>query len=209
MNYTISRDAQTLGSHSSDEIRALLQASQLLPGDLATPEGGGTAVSVAQLVAPTAAPPTLPPEAFLVRRGGEQFGPYPFADLQRYALEGRFRPRDMTWSAGMAAWEPISHVLQRRGVSLPPPPHSETDESLKWVLPVGRSVLAIAAGYLGLFSVLLLPAPLALVFGILALKDLKKNPAKIGGGRAWFGIIAGGLGSLGLIFMLVAVVFDR
>jgi hypothetical protein len=209
MKYSISRDAQTLGAHSLEEIRALLQTGQFLPADLATPEGGGDAVSIAQLVAPTAAPPTLPPEAFLVRRGGEQFGPYPFADLQRYALEGRFRPTDVTWSAGMAAWEPISLVLQRRGVSLPPPTHGETNESLKWVLPVGRSALAIAAGYLGLFSVLLLPAPLALVFGILALKDLKKNPAKLGAGRAWFGVIAGGLGSLGLIFMLVAVIFDR
>jgi hypothetical protein len=209
MNYTISRAGQTLGTHSLDDTRALLQAGQLLPNDLASPETGGNAVNVAQLVAPSSSPPTLPPEAFLVRRGSEQFGPYPFDDLRRYTLDGRFRPADMTWCPGMPAWEPLAQVLQRRGVALPPPPRGDSNESLKWVLPVGRSGFAIAAGYLGLFSILILPAPIALVIGILALRDLKKNPALGGAGRAWFGIIAGGLGTLFLVVMLLVPVFAR
>ncbi|MBP7089188.1 MAG: DUF4190 domain-containing protein [Candidatus Omnitrophica bacterium] len=61
------------------------------------------------------------------------------------------------------------------------------------ILPVGRSGYAIAAGYLALFSVLLIPAPLALLFGILAVRDIKKNPKKHGMGRAIFGIVMGGV----------------
>src|SRR5690242_3226734 len=70
------------------------------------------------------------------------------------------------------------------------------------LLPVGRSGYAIAAGYLALFSILLAPAPLALIFGILAYGDIKKNPHKHGMGRAWFGIIMGTLGT-GIIALLI------
>jgi len=57
------------------------------------------------------------------------------------------------------------------------------------LLPVGRSGFAIAAGYLGLFAVIFFPAPLALLFGILAYRDIKRNPKKSGMGRAIFGIV--------------------
>ena len=59
------------------------------------------------------------------------------------------------------------------------------------ILPLGRSGYAIAAGYLGLFSVLLVPAPFAVLFGILAVLDIKKHKDKHGMGRAIFGIVMG------------------
>jgi hypothetical protein len=65
------------------------------------------------------------------------------------------------------------------------------------LLPVGRPASAIAAGYLALFAVLpifgLLPGILAVIFGILALKKINRDPSLCGKGRAWFGIIVGGL----------------
>jgi hypothetical protein len=64
---------------------------------------------------------------------------------------------------------------------------------MRMILPVGRSGWAIAAGYLALFSVLLVPAPFALGTGIAALYDIKKNPVKLGKGRAIFGIAMGGI----------------
>ena len=67
------------------------------------------------------------------------------------------------------------------------------DRTMRWLLPVGRSGYAVAAGYLGLFSLLVIPAPLALVFGILAVRDIGRNPKKHGMGRAVFGIIMGAL----------------
>jgi hypothetical protein len=74
---------------------------------------------------------------------------------------------------------------------------------LKYVLPIGRSGWAIAAGYLGLFAILLVPAPFALACGILGLRDISRHPKKIGKPRAIFGIVMGVLGSvlLGYIFL--------
>ena len=67
------------------------------------------------------------------------------------------------------------------------------DEGLQYVIPINTSGLAIAAGYVGLISVLCLPAPLALLLGILALRHLKKNPKLHGKGRAIFAIVMGAL----------------
>lgn len=83
---------------------------------------------------------------------------------------------------------------------------SELGESslARMMLPVGRSMWAIAAGYLGLFSLILCPAPLALVIGIIAIWHLKRNPHLHGMGRAIFGVVMGALGTIGLILGLIA-----
>jgi hypothetical protein len=76
---------------------------------------------------------------------------------------------------------------------------------MRLLLPIGCSGWAVAAGYAGLFSVLLLPAPLAILFGVLALRDIKRNPKKHGKGRAVFGIIIGAIGTLGLFWLLASL----
>jgi hypothetical protein len=78
-----------------------------------------------------------------------------------------------------------------------------TDKAMGLVVPVNVSPWAMVSGYLGLFSVLLVFAPFALVTGILALRDLKANPKRSGKGRAIFGIVMGSLCSLGLILLVV------
>lgn len=80
---------------------------------------------------------------------------------------------------------------------------------IRMLLPVGRSWMAIVAGYLGLVSVLLVPAPFALLFGILAIRDIRKHPKKHGMGRAIFGVIMGTLGTLFLAFMVVALALGK
>jgi hypothetical protein len=87
----------------------------------------------------------------------------------------------------------------------PPPRPFEEDPAMRLLLPVGRSGWAIAAGYLGLFSVLLVFAPFALLCGILAIRDIKRNPKKCGMGRAIFGIVMGALGTVGLVFLCAAI----
>ena len=77
------------------------------------------------------------------------------------------------------------------------------------LLPVGRSAWAIAAGYLGLFAVLLLPAPIALIISIVAIRDLKRHPDKHGLGRAIFGLVMGGLGTALLAIMAIGLAFAR
>ena len=76
---------------------------------------------------------------------------------------------------------------------------AQRDRSIEALLPVNRSGLAIAAGYAGLFAILLVFAPIALVLGVLALRDLSTKPTVGGRGRAWFGVVAGALGTLGLL----------
>ena len=83
----------------------------------------------------------------------------------------------------------------------PLPNHSD-DAALRLLLPVGRSGLAIAAGYLGLFSILIFPAPLALGCGIAALIDLRRHKEKHGLGRALFGLLMGGLFSALLLVLI-------
>ncbi len=83
----------------------------------------------------------------------------------------------------------------------------DSDEGLQYVIPINTSGLAIAAGYMGLISVLCLPAPIALILGILALNQLKKNPKMHGKGRAIFAIIMGGLFTLAMIgFGILAII---
>lgn len=85
-----------------------------------------------------------------------------------------------------------------------PPSKKDMGQNAGWrlLLPVGRSGWAIAAGYLGLFSVLVIPAPFALLCGILAIRDIQKNPQKHGMGRAIFGIIMSICGLLILYALL-------
>jgi hypothetical protein len=80
------------------------------------------------------------------------------------------------------------------------------DPAMRFLLPVGRSGWAIAAGYLGLFGILLLPAPFALLVGLVALRDLRRHPEKRGRGRAWFGTGVGVLGTLLLAYVVLKTV---
>ena len=102
--------------------------------------------------------------------------------------------------------------------SPPPPPlpeeaqpkKLEDDLGMRMLLPVGRSGYAIAAGYLGLFGLLIIPAPLALIFGILGIVDIqrskKRGKQKFGMGRAIFGLVIGILGTGVLLILSFAAV---
>ena len=85
-------------------------------------------------------------------------------------------------------------------------PSIEDSAGMRILLPVGRSMWAIAAGYLGLFSLIIVPAPIALIVGIIAVIDIKKNPQKHGMGRAIFAIIMGTLFLIPFILMLIGFV---
>lgn len=72
---------------------------------------------------------------------------------------------------------------------------------MRAIMPVGRSWWAIASGYLAL---LVITAPFAVITGILAIRDIRRNPHKHGMGRAIFGIVFGGLVTGGYVLVLVA-----
>ncbi len=150
-------------------------------------------------------------------QGGQQQGPVATAALRDMLSSGRLRPFDLVWHKGMPQWAPADSIegLVPAGLpigyaGLPQPGSSDIGQSAgtRWLLPVGRSGWAIAAGYLGLFSLLVLPAPVALIVSIVALRDIKKHPERHGKGRAIFGLIMGGIGTVLAIVIFVARVFD-
>lgn len=92
-------------------------------------------------------------------------------------------------------------------VSAPRPTAHTGAESagMRMLLPVGRSGWAIAAGYLGLISVLGFPGPLAIICSVIAFRDLRKNKELHGMGRAIFGLIAGVCGTILLVLVLIVI----
>ena len=87
----------------------------------------------------------------------------------------------------------------------PPPPRPLGDSAaMRMVLPVGRSGWAIAAGYLGLFAFIIVPAPLALIISLVAVWDLRKHREKRGWGRTTLGLVTGGLGTIVLVLILLS-----
>jgi hypothetical protein len=106
-----------------------------------------------------------------------------------------------------------SHCGQSPWLGGGPSPAAGTDlgydSALRMLVPVGRSMWAIAAGYAGLFALVIFPAPLALILGIVAVRHLKRNPTLHGMGRAVFGLVMGALGTAVLLLFALASIFGR
>jgi hypothetical protein len=158
-------------------------------------------------------------------QNGSQHGPLSLEVLQQLAVSGEVKAADMVWTTGMATWQPAAQTAGLFPPSAAPPqlpavpigyaspagygqPQRSIgdDAGTRWLLPVGRSGWAIAAGYLGLLSFVLVPAPLALICSIIAIRDIRRHPNRHGMGRAVFGLIMGILGTIALAFMIVAMV---
>ncbi len=81
------------------------------------------------------------------------------------------------------------------------------DAGMRILVPIGRSGWAIAAGYLGLFGLIVIPAPLALIVSIIAIWDIRKSRSsehpRHGMGRAIFGLIVGILGTAVLLLIFL------
>lgn len=97
--------------------------------------------------------------------------------------------------ARVAAPWPPAPVGDPAGITAP-------DQTLHWLLPVGRSWQSILAGYLGLLALLIWPlAPVAVVVGVLGLRRARTGGH--GSGRAVFGIVGGVLGCVFCVLYLV------
>ena len=79
-----------------------------------------------------------------------------------------------------------------RPVHVPAATAPMDERTMRMLVPVGRSGWAIAAGYVALFATVIFPlAPIALVLGLVAVRDIRSHPDKHGMGRAVFGIVVG------------------
>ena len=147
-----------------------------------------------------------PPPLIYVSRNGQQFGPFTPQQVWSGVATGHLFPNDMACPAGGSAWQPLASL-----VALPPAGAARDirqDAGMRLILPVGRSGWAIAAGYLGLFAFVILPAPVALIISIVAIADIRKHrndpSPRHGMGRAIFGLIMGILGTAALVLIVVA-----
>ncbi len=59
----------------------------------------------------------------IIKRGDQDYGPYPLADIQRYLVQGVIYPHDLARDAAdpSVPLQPLSNVLKRAGVALFPP----------------------------------------------------------------------------------------
>ena len=151
--------------------------------------------------------------ATYLSQNNQQVGPFEDAEILASLAAGRCSPEDLAWREGMPAWVPLRTLFPAAAPAPPPLPVTKQmgdDFGTRMLLPVGRSGWAIAAGYLGLFSLIVLPAPIALIVSLIAIRDIRKHRndphPKHGLGRAIFGLIMGVLGSGVIVFFLVASV---
>ena len=136
-----------------------------------------------------------------------RLGPVSPEVLQQMAHTGQITPLTLVWSDGMPSWVPAGTlpVLFPPGALERYNAQAADGGAMNLLLPMGpQSGFAIAAGYLGIFGLFLAPlALLAIIFGVLGLRDLKAHPAKRGKGRAITGIVLGSLVIVGLAALLL------
>ena len=168
------RDGQKFGPVWFDDLRQLAGSGGLRPADLVWTDG------MPQWTAAGAVPALA---AAFAGPGGPP-PPLPTPAHQGYA----------------AGAIPLAYVTHTPPGAAAGQAH---DPAMRWLLPVGRSGWAIAAGYLGLLSVLGCLAPFSLIVSIIAIRDIRKHPHLHGMGRAVFGLVMGILGTGALLFFLV------
>lgn len=109
---------------------------------------------------------------------------------------GRYSLR---WWDG-TAWTPHTASAGRLYFD-PEAARGEADPHLRWILPIGRDPVAIAAGYIAFAGFLIFPAPIALLVGLVAAVRLHRRPGRLGWARTIFALVIGGLGSLALVLL--------
>lgn len=187
---------QQRGPMEDSAFRAMAARGEVLPSDLVWKAGmaqWAPASTVAGLVPATTESRPLPP-------------PIPAGGMSPGGLSaGAKTPGSVSPGAMPASGFSVVPIAY----ASPQPRDIGQDAGIRMLLPVGRSGWAIAAGYLGLFSVLVIPAPIAVIVSIIAIRHMKKDPTQHGMGRAIFGLIMGGLVLIVMAIGLTAVLLGK
>ncbi|MCU1279427.1 MAG: hypothetical protein JWM53_2973 [bacterium] len=115
---------------------------------------------------------------------GERRGPLAVEQMKDLVKAGAIRRDTRVWRPGADAAD-----LTRAGDFLAELSTPPTDNHLVHVLPVNRSGWAIAAGYLGLFSLVPFVCYAGVIVSSIAAWHLKRNPKKLGWGRVITGFV--------------------
>jgi hypothetical protein len=140
-------------------------------------------------------------DTWTVVANGRQVGEFPEHLLMQWVASGQVSPNDLFWRSGMTAAAPAGTIEPFRRYFPPSRPNDYAE--MRWILPVGRAPWAIAAGYLGLFSLLGVFGPFAIIAGILGVRQIQRSPHLLGLGRAVFGIVAGSIATIIVVALLL------
>ncbi len=144
--------------------------------------------------------------------GRERLGPVSDEGLRALAASGRLYAESFVWTDGLDRWTRLADTSRFDGYApsaplgeVPPAP----DRFAQLLLPSGRSPWAVASGYLAAFSVLGIPAPLAVAAGVAGLRDIRRVTRTTGRrppgtARCVAGILAGSAFTLVLLWLVVA-----
>lgn len=122
---------------------------------------------------------------FYEAEDGERRGPLSVEQMKQLVSIGAIRRQTRVWRPGAepAALTRAGDFLAELAV-IP-----KESEGLAYLVPVGRSGWAIAAGYFGLFSFFPIICYAGLAVSLVAARDLKKHPEKRGWGRVITGLV--------------------
>ncbi len=132
--------------------------------------------------------------AIFVQRNSQRLGPYTIAEVRSQLASGALSLKDHVWWTGQQEWIPLvgSPVLKPDFVDPDPAMKRKGDA------PTGLSPFSVAAVVAGaLFPMAFFTSVPAIVFGVCALDDLRKNRGRTGKRMAITGL------TLGIFFTLV------
>lgn len=106
-------------------------------------------------------------------------------------------------------WDDDRDRPRRRGSRLPDV--RRHDDAVSTIIPY-KNGMALAAYYVGVFSLIpciggCILGPLGIIFGIIGLRRVRRNPEVKGTGHAIAGIVLGGITSLANYGFIIAIVF--
>jgi GYF domain 2/Domain of unknown function (DUF4190) len=147
-------------------------------------------------------------------KDGQQQGPVAFSEIERLLAEGQITEDSLVWQQGSPNWVKLSTVLNAPPVSVAPgapatPISAASTETIPAVSKTnGFAITSLTLGIIGLFCcTTVIFNILAVIFGHIALNQLKLKPTEGGRNLALAGLIMGYLGlALGIatiIYMLL------
>jgi hypothetical protein len=155
-------------------------------------------------------------------KNNQQFGPINIDTIRSLYATGQLSPNDLVWTEGMNQWLAASNIPAITGGHMAPPaspfqPQPQPPRQMHYAgynLQPQSSGKAIASLVLGILSMACCFPPvmvlgiIGLILGIIALNDMKREPALGGKGLATAGIILSILGILLCAFFALVIILD-
>ena len=145
----------------------------------------------------------------------KEYGPVSADQLRQWIREGRANRSTLIQAEGATSWKPLS-LFPEFSATLGSAPPTQAAAQPVVVVTTGTNGMAVASLVSGIVSFpglvcccgpTLVSAPLGIVFGIIALVQLKSRPQQTGQAMAWGGIALSGASLVLLVVLMFLGVF--